>query len=99
RVLSTTLPLHDALPIYGVPVLSPPLSTKVMVVVAPPAPVEEREPTPTPSTSPGKVLVGRLSAPPSYTTEIEEEKPRPKKKLQERSEEPRLNSSHQIISY
>ena len=63
------------------PVLSPP-STKVTIVEAP-APVETPYPAPPPSSSPGKVLVGRLSAPPSYTTETDTEEPRPKKKWKE----------------
>ena len=63
--------------------VSPPLSAKVTVVEAQPAPVEAPRSSSAAATPPGKVLVGRLSAPPSYTTEMEEEKPRPKKKDKE----------------
>jgi hypothetical protein len=73
----------------GPPVMAPP-STKVTIVAAPPAPAETVAPPA--STSPGKVLVGRLSAPPSYTTETEDEASRPQKK----SKEPKLKSEEVV---
>src|SRR5260370_15819216 len=67
----------------GPPVLSsPPLSGKVTVVEAPPAPVEASRP-PLASPPPSKVLVGRLSALPSYTTEVEKESHRPHNKIKQ----------------
>ena len=75
------LPVND-LADQAPAVSPPPSSAKVTVVEASP-PVEAPRPTSASSTGPGKVLVSRLSAPPSYTTEMEEEKPRPKKKDKE----------------
>jgi len=65
------------------PVVPQPLSAKVTVVETPQATVEAPGPAPAPATGSGMVLVGRLSAPPSYTTEMEEVKPRPKKRDKE----------------
>jgi hypothetical protein len=73
------LPVND---LDDPPAAPSPLSAKVTIVEAP-APEKLPPPVPPPVPSPGKVLVGRLSAPPSYNTEIEEEKPRPKKKPKE----------------
>src|SRR5436309_15893108 len=60
--------------------LAPQLSAQVTVVESPQDPVEQAySPVQAPSAQ-GKVLVGRLSAPPSYTTEVEEEIPSPAQK-------------------
>lgn len=91
------LPVND---LEDGPTSLPPMATaKVTVVEAPPPPApvaEVLEAIPAPAPPPGKVLVGRLSAPPSYTTDLEEEKPRRKKKAKESRPKNEENVAEQV---